>query len=388
MHFLKLRSEFSIHIDTDGRYGLINTDGNFFHLSKIEAVVIYLAVNGMPMEEIDQCLMSAFGREKCLKQVLQKMGFFQVVDNKVWIPAITAEIPSPFDKTQVIHFRSHRSNYPLVVLWRITTVCNSKCRYCYAHNTGIATEMETGMEIIRQATLCGVKGISLTGGDPLCNPFFYEFTNKALEAGIEIAFLTKNRIDINKLSVMDSRLFFPGFSVDSVDPLVADGMVGRKGYHAEIMKSIEELRDKQYSFSIQMTVTKETVDSVVENVQGLLKLGPRILKVCRYELTGEPEKDQKCQIETDMWETVKQLIRRKTGEDKRICFIDGEISHECISGKTRMAIDEMGHYMVCDRVDANPDMPSIWDVGFYDYWNSEEYKNLCAETGRRCMKNV
>ncbi|MFH1036859.1 MAG: radical SAM protein, partial [Patescibacteria group bacterium] len=57
-------------------------------------------------------------------------------------------------------------NYPQIVCWRITSKCNRKCPFCFRPDRQELNSKKV-FKIVDDLAKNGVKGLGITGGEPL-----------------------------------------------------------------------------------------------------------------------------------------------------------------------------------------------------------------------------
>lgn len=80
---------------------------------------------------------------------------------------------------------------PLYVAWQLTNECNLACLHCIEESgPGKAFTDELGaaetLHIIDELAASGVPYLSLSGGEPMIHPHFFELVGRACAAGIEL----------------------------------------------------------------------------------------------------------------------------------------------------------------------------------------------------------
>jgi len=80
---------------------------------------------------------------------------------------------------------------PLYVAWQLTNECNLACLHCIEESgPGKAFRDELGppetFRIVDQLAAQGVPYLSLSGGEPMVHPFFFELVERVCTAGIEL----------------------------------------------------------------------------------------------------------------------------------------------------------------------------------------------------------
>lgn len=79
---------------------------------------------------------------------------------------------------------------PFLVLWELTRACDLACQHCRAEactdrNPG-ELSLEEGYEVLRQIKEMGTQLVVLTGGDPLKNPFVFDYIARGTQLGLRM----------------------------------------------------------------------------------------------------------------------------------------------------------------------------------------------------------
>ena len=82
-----------------------------------------------------------------------------------------------------------KNNYPTIVCWRITSECNRKCPFCFRPERKSLSTDEI-YKIVDNLAIYGVKGIGITGGEPLIRKDFVKILKYIWEKDIKICLAT------------------------------------------------------------------------------------------------------------------------------------------------------------------------------------------------------
>lgn len=80
--------------------------------------------------------------------------------------------------------------------WMITGKCNYNCRHCFnaSDNAPLMSEwtLEEAKDLIRQARECGINAVTITGGEPMLHPNFFEIFEEIHRQGLYVNELNTN----------------------------------------------------------------------------------------------------------------------------------------------------------------------------------------------------
>ena len=92
-------------------------------------------------------------------------------------------------------YKLYPARYIRTAHWSITGKCNYRCKHCYmsAPDAKLGElDHDTVMSIVQQLIDCGVREVSLTGGEPLVRQDFMEIVDALLAGGITISTIYSN----------------------------------------------------------------------------------------------------------------------------------------------------------------------------------------------------
>ncbi len=201
---------------------------------------------------------------------------------------LSSETPSPIRSEQqpkaydVAHFTSANI--------AITGFCNYNCRHCFMAKDSGAPRSEFSLAqletILDGCVSCGIKQISLTGGEPLLRRDFDDLLRAITARGLKIANITTNG------SLIDDALIDLMIQLDQ-HPLMRVSFDG-VGWH-EWMRDVpgseqvavdamRKLRQAGFSVLAQMCVHTDNLSTMQETAAFLSRLGVKDLRIMR---TGE-----------------------------------------------------------------------------------------------------
>lgn len=97
-------------------------------------------------------------------------------------------------------YKLYSSRFIRTAHWSITGKCNYKCRHCYmsAKDAKLGElPLETILKIVDELDKCGVRSVSITGGEPLVRPDFWQIIDALLEKEIIITEIYSNGFLVN-----------------------------------------------------------------------------------------------------------------------------------------------------------------------------------------------
>ena len=140
----------------------------------------------------------------------------------------------------------------------ITRKCNLKCKFCYSSSgTPLADELKYSeiIQVIDSAKNLGAKTITLTGGEPLLYPDFFDLVEYINNYSMSVLFFSNGTLitkDVAKKLI--SAGTFPCISLESTISDIHDDLVGVKGSHKKTIEGIYNLIDAGYTTNMPLTI--------------------------------------------------------------------------------------------------------------------------------------
>ena len=184
-----------------------------------------------------------------------------------------------------------------MVNWSITGKCNFRCRHCFMsapHAAQGEPSWNQLMNMLEAFHRCGIKAVSLTGGEPLIRTDFWSLVDEILARDMVIPIIYSNGMLVTDdfFDKLRERKIRPGlqFSFDGVG--YHDWMRGVQGAEEAVKNAFLRCKERGIFTSASMCLFKENKDSIRETVNLLAELGCYGLKIANASPQGE-WKDQK-----------------------------------------------------------------------------------------------
>lgn len=169
-----------------------------------------------------------------------------------------------------------RDLHPRSLQLFITRSCNLRCRHCY-FSAGEKMKRElAGAEwvaIIRRFALMGQGSVvTLTGGEPLMHPDFFEIAGAAAEEGLKAVLLTNGLLikDIGTARRLADIVDSVQVSIDGVSPEVNDRIRG-EGSFAGAAKAVGLLLEEKVDVEITCVALSENVADLERNLADFIE---------------------------------------------------------------------------------------------------------------------
>ena len=193
---------------------------------------------------------------------------------------------------QLHEYRKFPARYRRDVQLSITGRCNYHCKHCFQSAPhGLLGQPDTAqvLDIIDQLAECGVFEVSVTGGEPLIRPDFWEIIDRINEKGLRLTTVYSNGalIDQKLLDGFKKRGIKPSWNI-SFDGLgTHDFLRGVEGAEEKAVNAIKLLVREGYSVACSYTLTKRTAPVFRESIKFLAALGVHSVKTGNAMRQGE-----------------------------------------------------------------------------------------------------
>ena len=114
-----------------------------------------------------------------------------LLDQKIAVPADGARRLDAWQE-----YKCYPSMFKSEAMWSVTGRCNYFCRHCFMSAPDYSGEDLTpaqSLHILDELASCGIRVVTMTGGEPLFNPHFLEILDGMRERGMILGRLCSNR---------------------------------------------------------------------------------------------------------------------------------------------------------------------------------------------------
>lgn len=181
-------------------------------------------------------------------------------------------------------YHCYPARYIRMAHWSITGNCNYRCKHCYMSAPDAKygeLSHEVVMDIAHQIIECGIRNVSLTGGEPLVRKDFLEIVDALLEGGVHITTIYSNGKLVTEelLDELEKRGIYPEFnmSYDGVDGW-HDWLRGIDGAGKIAEEAFLRCQRRGFPTGAEMCIHEKNKHLLRETVNRLGSLGCRSLK--------------------------------------------------------------------------------------------------------------
>lgn len=171
--------------------------------------------------------------------------------------------------------------------WMITGRCNFNCLHCFnaSDNARLQSEftLDEAEKLICEAETCGINGFTITGGEPMLHPHFFEIVKSIHKHGMYVYelntnghFLTQKALD--QLKEIGCRPLVK-ISFDGIGH--HDWLRNRVGAEQEALAAIKLCIKNGFAVKAQTNVHRLNLDSILPTAKLLDSLGVREMRIIR-----------------------------------------------------------------------------------------------------------
>ena len=176
-----------------------------------------------------------------------------------------------------------KNNYPKIVCWRITSRCNRNCPFCFRPKK---QDLKTKQiyKIIDNLATSGVKGIGITGGEPLFRKDIAKILKHIWEKGIKICLATNTDFYSKYQRFINKYVSAVGIPIEGSTKEIHDSLRGKNNFH-NITSAIDKIyNNSKAKIYFSTVLTKNNVEDLA-NIENLLaKYRDRIAYWKIYEI--------------------------------------------------------------------------------------------------------
>jgi len=172
------------------------------------------------------------------------------------------------------------------VYFYLTQGCNCRCRHCWVEprfdpKAALGTlPVETFAAVIREAMPLGLRGVKLTGGEPLLHPRILDILGIVRREGPRLTAETNGMLCTPEVAAAIARIpdSHVSVSLDGVDPGTVDRIRGVRGAYSGAIAGIGRLVDAGIRPQLIMSLLRSNVGQAEEFLSLAQRLGAASVK--------------------------------------------------------------------------------------------------------------
>lgn len=299
--------------------GVLNSKTGNVHFLPKEAYAALLKCNGLWSS--DFFLFTA--KDRAYFAGLEQAGLVEAYEKQ----------PEPLTKEQ--SYKQYGNRFIRQVHWSITGRCNYRCRHCYMSapigKLGELT-LEQCKTIIDGFVDCGIFKVSLTGGEALVHPHFWEIVKYLLANHIQIVQIYSNGFLINES-------FFAKCAELGIKPEIALSFDGTDGQHEwlrnvpaaeeHLERALQLCQKHGFSTFVEYCLHKGNAHCLRDSINYLDKHGVGGFKLGGLMVKGEGEALAELALSNEeLWQTIiDYLPSYKVDQPKMRLMLQGVVLH-------------------------------------------------------------
>jgi len=189
-------------------------------------------------------------------------------------------------------YHKYDSRYIKSAQWSITGKCNFRCRHCFMsapHAKLGELSYEECLRIIEEMGKCGIRSVSLTGGEPLIRKDFFDIVDELIRHNIIVESIYSNGklVTDDFLDKLEERGLKPTIHMSFDGVGWHDWLRGIEGAEKMVTDAYRRCQERNFDTTCEMCVHKNNIGSFRETMLLLSELGCRSLKVNAAAPMGE-----------------------------------------------------------------------------------------------------
>ena len=213
--------------------------------------------------------------------------------------------------------------------WMITGKCNYNCLHCFNARDNAPLQSEWSLEeanrLLDEARRCGINAFTITGGEPMAHPHFFEIMEGIYRRGMYVFELNTNgffidQAALDRLKAMDCRplikISFDGFGFH-------DWLRNHRGAEENTLRAIRLCLQNNFRVMVQMNINRKNKDCILYSLQRLDEMGVYRTRVI-------------CTTDTVRWAQNAAGQSFTVGEYYDACL---ELARAYLAGSHRMTVD-------------------------------------------------
>ena len=156
-----------------------------------------------------------------------------------------------------------KDNYPEIVCWRITSKCNRSCPFCFRPDRREVSTKEV-YKIIDNLAKYGVRGIGITGGEPLLRKDIVKILKYIWEKDIKICLATNMDLYSKYQEFINKYITTIGIPIEGSTKEIHDSLRGSGNFH-NVINAIDKIYKKsKLEMYFSTVLTKENVEDLIK----------------------------------------------------------------------------------------------------------------------------
>lgn len=179
-----------------------------------------------------------------------------------------------------------KNNYPTIVCWRITSKCNRGCSFCFRPESQDLKTKEV-YKIIDDLAAFGVKGIGITGGEPLLRKDIIKIFKYIHERNISICLATNTDFYSKYQKSINKYVSAIGIPLEGSTKEIHESLRGKDSF-CNTINAVRKIYNSKIQMYFSTVITKNNIEDLASIENLLAKYRDRILYWKIYEIIDYP----------------------------------------------------------------------------------------------------
>lgn len=373
----KIRNDYII-AKKNNKFCLFNKNYSFYEeISKIEYEILKLMINN-DYYDFYKIIYEMKKEQPKLNQTLEiikhNLSFLFVEKN------LNMNFKENFNKISHVNDSNRMPKYLFIFL---TEKCDKKCIYCYNYGkeenvSKFEIDLNIAKNVVKQAYFLGIKNILLTGGEPLMYTYINELVSYISDLGIEISILSKGNISNEFLKRVDKNKLDFTFSMDSLNEIIVEEILGAKNALNIFYQDIEILKKNKIEFNISSVICNRNINNYIKDLEKFLKFKPNKIIINEVEISKN-NRHNNINVEDIYFDKFRLRVEEYLLKNKinNVNYVKrkSSIMEKCSFGRTRIGIYLDGSVIPCEKIKNKFDLGNVKKLSLYNIWNSDEIYN-------------
>lgn len=180
-----------------------------------------------------------------------------------------------------------KNNYPAIVCWRITSECNRGCSFCFRPESHDLKTKEV-YEIIDNLAASGVKGIGITGGEPLLRKDIAKILKYIHSKTIGICLATNTDLYSKYQKSINQYVSTIGIPLEGSTKEIHESLRGKDSFRNTTNAISKIYKNTKLQMYFSTVLTEKNIEDLV-NIENLLaQYQDKVLYWKIYEIIDYP----------------------------------------------------------------------------------------------------
>lgn len=270
-----------------------------------------------------------------------------------------------------LRMRALNHAQPLGVYLELTYRCNWRCVFCYnpRHNDIRALRLDEWIEVLDDLRELGTMTVSLTGGEPLAHPAFFEIAAAVRERKFALHLLTNGALIDDAIADRLAALYPSSIelSLHGATPEVHDATTGRAGSFEKVWRAVALLTRRGMRVMVKTPLTRENEHQLDEMIRLAQDTGVEYR--IDHNITPRDDGDMTNQVHRASDAAIRRVLKMAQDGGAASKRVAGGVN--CGLGRITMAIDPEGNVYPCMQW-RHTSLGNVRQMRLRSFWSGSE----------------